>query len=459
MKVIEKVSHTISKYNMIFKDDRLLVALSGGPDSVCLLKVLSILMDELEISLNAIYIDHQLRHEESPLEIEFCRNLCNSLEIPFIVKTIDVIGYSQKEKISKQEAARELRYKSLYETAFELKADKIATGHTADDQVETLLIRLIKGSGPLGLSGIPPVRQKVIRPLIEVERAEIETFLADNNLSFVVDSSNLMDRYLRNKIRHVIMPEIKKINPSAVSVIQRTADIFRSEERYFDILVTKSMMKMISRKDDNTIELFLAPFEITDPVIIRRILRRAIDATKGLKGITFLHIEDIIRLLKTGKSGDRLYLPNDIRVIKGYSVLKITCEKPVRLSTYTINGPCSVYLKEASMKLSCNILDADGVDSLGDAKKTAVINADMLSFPLYVRAREKGDYFYPLGFGKKKKLQDYFVDEKVPRDERDVIPLLINNNGDIVWVVGYRIDERYKVDKTVKKVLKCNIIY
>jgi len=459
MKLIDKARETINKYGMIVKDESLLVAFSGGPDSVCLLKVLSMLKEELKISLKSIYVNHQLRLDEIPLEIEFCKKFCNSLSIPLIVKSIDVINYSQKEKISKQEAARELRYKTFYETAFELNADKIVTAHTADDQAETLLIRLIRGSGPLGLSGIPPVRQKIIRPLIEVERSEIEAFIDANNLNFMFDSSNLSDRYLRNRIRNLIMPEIKKINPSAVKTIQRTADIYRSEERYFDAIVTKSMMKMISRKNDQSIELFIAPLEITDPVIIRRILRRAIDATKGLRGITFIHIEDIIKLIKTGKSGDRLYLPDNIRVIKSYSVLKITCEEPQRLTQHIFQETGKVYLKEASMTLSCNLTDAKEIDNLGDSKKTAIINADKITFPIFIRSRENGDYFYPLGFGKKKKLQDYFVDEKIPRDERDTIPLLINNNGDIIWVVGYRIDERYKLDKTVQKALKCSIEY
>lgn len=458
MKLIETVKETIKKYAMISQDEHLLIALSGGPDSVCLLKVLSMLKDELKISLSAIYIDHRLRLDETPLEIDFCKKICASLSIPITIKSIDVSSFALSEKISKQEAARELRYRAFYEAAFELKADKIVIGHNADDQAETILIRLIRGAGPLGLSGIPPVRRKIIRPLIEVERVEIEAFMDVHNIGFVVDSSNLTDRYVRNKIRHIIMPEIKKINPSVVKTISRTADIYRSEERYFDILVTKSIMKMISRKNDESIELFITPLQILDPVILRRVLRRAVDETKGLKGITFIHIEDIIKLIKNGKSGDRIYLPGNIRVIKKYSVLAITSEEPKKLNTYILDNPCSIYLKEAFLTLFVELVERDEMENIGDDRKIAFLNAEKLNFPLSVRARINGDYFYPLGFGKKKKLQDYFVDEKIPRDERDAIPLLINND-EIVWVVGHRIDERYKVDKNVKKVLKCNIKY
>lgn len=458
MKLIETVKETIKKYAMISQGEHLLIALSGGPDSVCLLKVLSMLKDELEISLSAIYIDHRLRPDETPLEIDFCKKICDSLSIQLSIKSIDVLSFALSEKISKQEAARELRYRAFHETAFELKADKIVIGHNADDQAETILIRLIRGAGPLGLSGIPPVRQKIIRPLIEVERVEIEAFIDAHDIGFVVDSSNLTDRYVRNKIRHIIMPEIKKINPSVVKTISRTAAIYRSEERYFDILVTKSMMKMISRKNDQSIELFITPLQILEPVILRRLLRRAVDETRGLKGITFVHIEDIIKLIKNGKSGDRIYLPGNIRAIKKYSVLTITSEEPKKLDTYILENTGSIYLKEAFVTLFAELVEQDEIKNIGDDKKTAFLNAEKLNFPLSVRARENGDYFYPLGFGKKKKLQDYFVDEKIPRDERDAIPLLINN-GEIVWIVGHRIDERYKVDKGVKKVLKCTIKY
>ncbi len=458
MELIDTVKVTIKKYAMISQGEHLLIALSGGTDSVCLLKALSMLKDELEISLSAIYIDHQLRPDETPFEIDFCKKICDSLSIPLTIKSIDVLSYAISEKISKQEAARELRYRAFYEAAFELKADKIAIGHNADDQAETILIRLIRGAGPLGLAGIPPVRQKIIRPLIEIERSEIEAFIDAHDIGYVIDSSNLIDRYLRNKIRHIIMPEIKNINPSVVKTISRTADIYRSEERYFDILVTKSIMKMISRKNDQSIELFISPLEMLDPVILRRVLRRAVDETKGLKGITFIHIEDIIKLVKNGRAGDRIYLPGNIRVIKKYSVLTITSEEPKKLNTYILDNSGSIYLKEVSLTLFAELIDYDNIENIDSDKKTAFINADKIQFPLSIRSRVNGDYFYPLGFGKKKKLQDYFVDEKIPRDERDAIPLLINND-EIAWVVGHRIDERYKVDKSVKKVLKCSVRY
>jgi tRNA(Ile)-lysidine synthase len=315
---VHKVTNAIRKYSMLSGEERVLIGLSGGPDSVCLLHAFDKIKDDFRLDLHATYIDHCLRPNETDAEIQFCKNLCENLKIPFITKSINVKSHTKKQKINMQEAARQLRYKVFEETSYEINAHKIALGHTADDQAETLLMRLFRGSGPTGLSGIPPVRGNIIRPLIEIERKEIERFLDDEKIDFIVDSSNLKKDYLRNKIRLSFIPMLKELNPDIIETLSKTAEIFRDEERYFGIIVTKTMMKLISRKTNTRIELFFVPFEIMDKVIMRRVLRRAIEETRGLRGISFIHIEDIIELIKKGKPGDRLYLPGGIRVIKEY---------------------------------------------------------------------------------------------------------------------------------------------
>jgi tRNA(Ile)-lysidine synthase len=452
--LVHKVTNTVKKHSMLSGEERVLIALSGGPDSVCLIHVLNNLKDNFKLDLYAIYIDHGLRPDETDSEIEFCKNLCKSLDIPFIIKSINVKSYVQELKINIQEAARQLRYRTFEETAYEINAHKIALGHTADDQAETVLMRLFRGSGTTGLSGIPPVRAAIIRPLIEIERKEIEQFLDDGKIDFIVDSSNLKKDYLRNKIRLSLIPLLKGFNPDIIETLSKTAEIFRDEERFFTILVTKTMMKLISRKTDTRIELFLAPLEIMDKIIMRRVLRRAIDETIGLRGINFVHIEDIIELIKKGKPGDRLYLPRGIKVIKEYSTLTFTSEPPVCLNTYTFEVPGEVILKEGKVVIKASL--ENDVDDYGDGKSMAVFDGDKTGTFLIIRPREKGDVFYPSGFGKRKKLQDYFVDEKVPRDERDRIPLLVSGK-DIVWVMGYRADERFKVTESTKKVLRLEV--
>jgi tRNA(Ile)-lysidine synthase len=462
--LLKQTKETIEKHFMLSGEERVLVALSGGPDSVCLLHVLKNLKDEFRLDLHALYVDHGLRPDEAPGEIEFCEKLCKKLDLPFITKSIDVKSYAQEKGLNRQEAARELRYQVFEETALETNARKIALGHTADDQAETLLMRLFRGSGPTGLSGIPPVRGKFIRPLIDIERQQIEMYLQEEKIDYIVDSSNLKEDYLRNKVRLSLMPMIREVNPNIIGTLSRTAAILREEERYFGILVTKTLMRLMSRKTDSRIELFLSPLEAMEKVILRRTLRRAIEETRGLRGINFIHIEDIIKLIKKGKTGDRLYLSHGIRAIKDYSVLILTSEPPVTLDIYTLEVPGELVLKEAGVFIKASVHE-NKLSEIKDFRlptldsrlgTTIVLDAEKMIFPLVVRPRKRGDFFYPLGFGKKKKLQDFFVDEKVPRDERDAIPLIVSGE-DIVWIVGYRGDERFKVTDQTKKVLKLEV--
>jgi len=437
-----------------------LVGLSGGPDSVCLLTILHKLAAEFNIVLFASYIDHGLRPEETPAEADFCKRLCLSLGIPFTVKYIDVKSYAKDTGLSKQEAARELRYRAFDEALAYFSADILALGHNANDQAETVLMRLFRGAGPSGLSGIPPVRGRIVRPLIEAERSEIENFLEDNRTNalqtYIVDSSNLKDEYLRNRIRRLIIPSAGAGNKHIIKTITRTADILRDEERFLGIMVTKALMKLITKKTDTAIELFSSPMEAMDTVIVRRVLRRAVEEIKGLRGIGFTHIEDMVGLITKGRAGDRINLPGGLRVIKGYATIIITTRRPERLGDYVIEKEGDIIICETSFVVGVKKADRVDVPDYGDGKKTAVLDAGKLSFPLLIRARLPGDFFYPLGFGKRKKLQDFFVDEKVPRDERDSVPIL-TSGSDIVWVMGHRPDERFRVDNKTSVVLKFTI--
>lgn len=452
--ILANIRGTIKKHSMLSGGETVLTGLSGGPDSVCLFQLLHKLRDEFMLKLHAVYIDHGLRPDETPAEIAFCKKMCEGLSVTFIVRAIDVKAYAKGFGLNKQDAARELRYRAFDETAFEIKADKIALGHNADDQIETFFMRIFRGSGPKGIAGIPPVRGKIIRPLIETERRDIEQFLEENRINYIVDSSNLKEDYLRNKIRLSFLPEVKRINPDIIGAMSRTMEIFREEEKFFDILVTKTLMKLISRKTDAHIELFLSPMESMEKVILRRVLRRAIDETKGLRGVGFVHIEDIMDLIRQGRHGDRLYLPKGLRVIKNYATLVMTSETPVKIGTYVLNVPGEVVIRETKTVIKASV--AEKAEDYGNGKSVILLDADKATLPLAVRARADGDYFYPMGFGKRKKLQDFFVDEKVPRDERDSIPVVAAGD-DIVWIAGYRADERFRVTEQTKRFIRLEI--
>lgn len=457
MNIDQRVLDTIAKYSMIRPGDHLLVGLSGGPDSTCLLHMLHRLGSNLNTSLSAIYIDHQLRPSETPDEISFCEQTCSRLDIPFTAIQIDVKGYSNDNRLNTHEAAREMRYEIFRKHAAEINAQKIALGHNADDQAETIIMRLLRGTGPSGLSGIPPVRGNIIRPIIETSREEIMSMLNAEGINFVIDSSNLKDVYTRNRIRSSIMPAMKRINKSFLSVLERTTEIFRDEESYFEIQVTKSLMTLIRSKTDTRIELLLVPLESMHTAILRRILRRAVDETRDLRGISFLHIEEIVKLIKTSASGARIYLPGGLRVIKDYSTLIMTSESPAVMDEYIMDSPSEVILRDASCIITATQLSMDEYNK--DQHRpatTAYINAAKILWPLVIRRRQNGDLFYPLGMSKSKKLQDFFVDAKVPRDERDTVPIVTSNNN-IVWVAGHRIDDRYKVEKSTESILKFEI--
>ena len=468
MELLKKIRKTIIKYNMLSEGDNVIIGLSGGPDSVCLGIILHKLRVDFNLTLNAVYVDHGLRPDEVENEKAFCKNFCNNLGIGFFTKAVDVKEYAKDRKLNMQEAARELRYHAYEEVSKKACAAKIALGHTADDQSETFFIMLLRGSGMKGLSGIPPVRSLdlgvkknilIIRPLIEIERKEIEDFLYRNasrithnaSLPFIVDSSNLKKDYFRNWIRLMIIPEFKKKSPALVKSISRMADILREEDAYLEIIATKTLMRLISRKSADAIELFILPLETMEKPILRRVLRRALSEAEGLKGIDFIHIEDMIELIKRGKSGDRIYLPKGIRVIKNYSTMVITSMPPQKISTYTINVPGEVVLNEIKAVIKASA--GKKSDDYGDGKITTVFDADKIGTVLTVRQRENGDFFYPSGFGKRKKLQDFFVDEKVPRDERDSVPIVVSGN-DIVWVAGFRGDERFNAAADTKRFLR-----
>jgi len=396
-------------------------------------------------------VNHGLRPDEAEREEAFCRSLCKQLDVTFYSQSIDVQRLVQEKKMNKQEAARELRYSVFDALMNETRASKIALGHTADDQAETVLMRLCRGAGRTGLTGIPPVRGNIIRPLINVERAELESYLKNEvKVACMTDSSNLNEDYFRNWMRLNIIPEIKNRNPSVIKDILNTADILREEDGYLDIVVTKTLMRMISRKSDASIELFLIPLAATEKPILRRVLRRAFDATSGLRGISFAHIEAIMALIRTGKAGDSLDLPGGIRVVREYSILKFTAEPPMEISDYELNPPAEVPLRESGLTVKAWFAEEQSKNMNG--KMLVALDAAKLTFPLKIRKRAAGDFFFPAGFGKRKKLQDFFVDEKVSRDRRDSVPIVVSGN-DIVWIAGYRADERFCAAEGSDKVL------
>ena len=451
MDILKQIKKTIDTHSMLSREggNGVLIGLSGGADSVCLTVALSRLKDEYGLELHAVYVDHGLRPDETPAEAAFAKNLCQSLGVQFHTENIDVLAFAKKEGLGKQEAARELRYKAFDSWVARLGLTRIAVAHNADDQAETFLMRFLRGSGPKGLSAIPPVRGKIIRPLIETQREDIEEFLGNEGISYITDPSNLKEDYLRNKLRLSVVPVLKEINPSFISAVTRTARVLAEEERYFESAVLKTIMRLLHRKEEGEVEFFLSPLESLDIVILRRVLRKALDLTSGLRGVEFTHIEDIIKLVKRGSPGDRIDLPHGVRAIKKYSTFLITSRVPVRIGQAILEAPGELEFGEKTIKAYY----AEKDFKPGDPKKIHLFDGDKVHFPFVIRTRQDGDFFCPRGLGGgRKKLQDFFVDEKVPRDERDAVPLIVCGE-DIILVCGMRADERYKPTDDTQRLL------
>jgi tRNA(Ile)-lysidine synthase len=374
-----------------------------------------------------------------------------------------------KEKGNKQEALRTLRYEVFNACAIRAGASKIALGHNRDDQAETVLINLMRGAGLAGLSGIPPVRGVFVRPLIDVSRAEIEQYLIDNHLGCVTDSSNLKDDYLRNGIRHHLIPHMRQFNPNLADTLSRNAHVIREENDFIELATSKRLITLISRKAADSIELFLSPLESMERVILRRVLKRAAGVVEVLhKGIGAARVEDVIDLIKTGDTGDRIHIPGGIRVIKSYSTLIITARPPAGISACELDVPGEAILRDAQTVLRAAPCDPpeefsgieinkhttlnSKLDTLNN-KYEAYVDADKLKLPLNIRGRVDGDFFYPLGAGCRKKIQDFLVDEKIPRDERGAVPIVCSG-GDVVWVAGMRLDERFKVTGETRRCVR-----
>lgn len=455
-KTIKKVRHTIIKYNMIRDGDRVVVAVSGGPDSVCLLDILQELEDELGIELVVAHFDHGLRPGEDETENSFVESLAAALTLPFETKKVDP-GMGQKSA-SIEERARHARYQFLEEVKEKFSAQKIATGHNLNDQAETVLMRLLRGSGPSGLAGIPPCREeKIIRPLIEITRGEIESYLEHKGLTHMTDSSNLQACYLRNKIRLELLPRLREYQPRIVELLGRTADIMRNDEAWLAAQAEEWVGGSTeTRVDGEEIRISLSSFIILPEALKNRVIRYALKMTGGsLRRVSFRHIEAIRQMAMGEKPQALVNLPNGIIVKKVYDRLVFTGTKDSRSEgfCYLLDGPGKFDLTALGCTILLTEVEKAALSDMGASRWCAFLNADHLIYPLMIRNVRPGDKFVPFGMSGHKKIKDFFMDLKVPSETRAQTPILFCRDIPI-WVCGFRIDDRFKILPDTKKTLK-----
>ena len=455
--VFPKVKKIIERYNMFSPGDRVLVGVSGGPDSVCLLHILNRCRKDMALSLHVVHINHGIRKRESKREEKFVSHLAGRMGLPITVKSLDVPSYARRKKLTVEEAARDMRYSAFEQLAGKLNAKKIALGHTASDQVETVLMHLLRGSGPQGLSGIPPVRKlgstAVVRPLIEVNREEILNYLKKNKLTFCLDSSNRKTEYFRNKIRLKLLPLLRKnYNENIDGALLRLSEILKEENAYWERVVERVLGKVVSWEAEKILIDFKR-FLRYNVIVQRRVLYRLFGGIVSLS-----QIEAIRSLAQKSSQGKRIYLGKRFSVRKegDFLIFSSSPERRFKKFNYPLRVPGKNEIEGLDLTLNTRIVDFRPVSDKG--ANTAYFDVDKINFKkLLLRNRREGDRFRPFGLRGTKKLSDFFIDRKIPRRLRDRVPLLVEGE-DILWVVGIRRADKARITEDTKKILEVRVL-
>lgn len=460
--LLSQVKRTIEKYRMILPGDLILVGLSGGPDSVALLHVLTKLQKDLNFQLYAAHLDHMFRGEESKEEADFAERLCREWQVPVERCQLDVPKYLQEHHVSTQQGARNVRYGFYLDIAKKIGASKVALGHHADDQIETVLINLIRGAGLKGLSGIPPVRESFyIRPLLEVRKADIIKYCKEYNLPYRIDSSNLKTVYLRNRIRLELIPLLEQqYNSGIADSLLRLTEIMRDEDDYLDWTAVNVLKAVTQKRDESSISLNLEKLQLQPTAIKRRVIMLAYGLLVKEKYI--LSYEHIYKVLEEAqKKNGKIQLPNGVILVIRYGLLEMTkgiIMSQVPFYRYNLNVPGITLIPEVNKSIVAEVLEnGQNVEPRKYSANEAVVDFDKVQEQLIVRKRLDGDVFFPLGKGGKMKLKKFFINLKMPREQRDYVPVVLSGK-DIVWVAGCRPAESFKVSQTTKRCLKMSLI-
>ncbi len=464
MGLVSKVSAYMSRHRMVERGCKVLVAVSGGPDSVVLLHVLRQLQEELEITLHVAHLNHMFRGAESEEDALFVQKTAGRYGLPVTVKSIDVPSLCKRARLSKQVAARQARYNFLNETAGQTGASKVALAHQADDQAETILINFLRGAGITGLKGILPVRDDFyIRPLLTVRRAEIELYCRDADLPFRRDSSNIKPVYARNRIRLNLMPLLEKeYNPGLVPALLRLGDICQEEDACLEKLAGEAFAGTCLARAGGGVALGLAELQGMPVAISRRVLRKAWEATTGSpRGLSFQHVEAVLDLINSGRTGARVILPGQVVAARSYSTLELMKEQERRKTPYYIyplHAPGATFIPEIGCTIHASMLPLPQFqDPKNLPPSEALLDYDKLPPVIFVRRRQDGDVFSPYGQVSELKLKDFLINLKIPREERDSIPL-VSTPGEIIWVAGLRVGEKWKVDENTKRLLRLKVV-
>jgi tRNA(Ile)-lysidine synthase len=457
--LILAVRKTLQKYDMVQPGDRVVVAVSGGADSVALLHALWAIRMDFHLSLVVAHLNHGLR-PEGEREALWVGRMAGKLGIPFHRGKVDVRSFQKEKALTLQEAARELRYSFLQEVARKSRAVKIALGHTADDQAESLIIRLLRGSGTRGLSGIPPIRDGTyIRPLIETWREEIEDYLRSQKTAYLTDPSNQSLLYLRNRVRHELLPLLQQYNPRIRQILVQMADLFRAEEEFWKKHLEEKFPAVVRSRRKDALSLDI-PCLVAQPLPVRlRCLRHAVETVQGhLRRVSLSHVWAIQGLLGGTEPNKTLRLPQGLTVTRAYNVLNLTRSQEEAVPfEYSVPGPGYVEIPEIGRGMRFEVQSRKRKVLFEESPNVALLDFDALDFPLTLRTFRPGDRFQPLGMEGEKKVKDLFMDRKIPTLHRKRVPLLFQGER-LLWVTGIRIDHRARLKPETLRILRAELI-
>lgn len=449
----EKVRHRLKHSRMLDKGDTVVCAVSGGADSMVMLHVLYGLKTEFGIKLVVAHLNHNLRGKEAVRDCAFVKKQAAALGLRFISRRL-AKGELDAKGESLQDAARRMRYVFFADVAKRVKAQRVATGHTLDDQAETVFFRLLKGASTAGLGAIPPKRGLFIRPIIDVQRAEIEEYADANGIAFVTDSSNLTDKYLRNSIRHKLIPIIESsYNPNIKETLARTAALLRQDNAFLESVAAQAYTQALTRASAHALAFDAKKLRSKDPAILSRVFLKAVAALSGGRDAYSHDVETFLNLVASKR-------PNiTVKAAGAWITKEYDCVTVSAVSTpkpdgfgFTLKAPGVINAKDAGFSLKANLLRRPPA-SLDAGPDVAYFDFDAVTLPIIVRPYLPGDRMQPVGMKGRKKIKDIYMDAHIPALSRPRIPLLFCGDT-IIWAAGVKRSDMYKVTAKTGRVLK-----
>lgn len=446
----DRILKSIENYKLIENGDTIIVGASGGPDSQFMIYMLNSLKSQIDFEIILAHLNH-LHRKEAKNDEDLVRKTAEELNLKFFTRARSMDDYAKKLKLSSEDAGRCLRYEFFNDLAKEYKNPKIAVAHNKDDQAETVLMRIIRGTGLDGLRAMDYKSGNIIRPILDIKKSEIIAYIDFKKIPYAIDHTNFENDYTRNKIRLDIIPKLEEINPRVVDQIYSLSELAKDDLEVLDGVIGDKFAELSDIKKDKII-FDKAKFDKTDPAILRRIIRKAIETLNGeIKDISRENIDEFltIRDLGTGKK----IIKDRLRLRKSYDSYiletkktKDKFEEEIYLEDVDLINFDGLYIKTS-------IINSKKYEK---SKNIGYFDYDKLTFPLKVRTRKNGDRFTPLGHRSEKKLKDFFMDQKVDREKRDEIPLIISNEK-IIWLTGLRISDDFKVTESTKRILKIEV--